>query len=129
MSHMTGRPTITIVEDDHAIREATGMLLEFSGYSVNSFESLRALRSAEAGHPDLYLVDRHLGAENGLSFCAEVKGDAEHQHVPVVIMSASPETYNAAMEAGCDGFLAKPFSRKQLQAVIDRFLKSSDNNS
>jgi len=113
---------IVIVEDDLAIREATTMLLELSGYTVRSFEDLTSFNNDSTPPPDLYLVDRQLRGEDGLTLCTDVKSNPLLKHIPVIIMSASPETEDMSEKHGCDAFLPKPFTRLALEAVVARLL-------
>ncbi len=113
---------IFLVEDDPAITEATTMLLENAGFAVQSYLSLASLVADGFGEPDLYLIDRHLPADEGISLCSTLKNDPLRSHIPVMIMSASPETERLTAEAGGDGFLAKPFSRKQLIGLVNRLM-------
>ena len=77
-------------------------------------------RAMEKGSFDVLLLDVRLPDGNGLELAASL---AEPRPL-MVAMTASvvPSPRDLAMEAGCDGFLEKPFQPRDLQAVLTRLL-------
>ena len=104
------RATLTRAEDER-LREAE--LVE----APTIAEGRRAL---ENGSFDVLLLDVRLPDGNGLELAA---GLPEPRPLMVAITaSVVPSPRDLAMEAGCDGFLEKPFQPRDLQAVLTRLL-------
>ena len=70
------------------------------------------------------LLDRHLPDGDGLDLIPEIRGDARLGEVPILLVSASvlPRDVRLAMDAGADGFLAKPVRVKPLVEEVQRLL-------
>jgi len=120
---MTATATIFIVDDDEAVRESLGLLLETSGYRTVAFASgeefLAALvRDAEG----CLLVDVRMPGLGGLEVQQELqrRGSA----VPAIVMTGHGDVPLAvrAMRAGAADFIEKPFSDETILASIARAL-------
>jgi two-component system response regulator FixJ len=120
---MQSEATIYLVDDDEAVRESVQLLLEVSGYRVESiaspidFLALPSLR-AEA----CLLVDVYMPEMDGLALLAEL--NRRSQGIPVIVMTGHADVPLAirAMKAGAVDFLEKPFERQALTAALDRAL-------
>jgi two-component system, cell cycle response regulator DivK len=77
--------------------------------------------------PDLVLTDLAMPKVSGVEVIDAVKRDPETQHIPVVAVTAHvwDSIAQAAGQAGCDGYISKPFSKKQIIQEIYRHLKPS----
>lgn len=113
---------IILLEDDPAINDSMVLILELAGYDVIPFLSVKSFRHANPPPPDLYLLDRQVNDEDGLTLCRELKDDKVTAHVPVIMISANPDIAALLPEAGGDAFLEKPYSRQELIATIERFI-------
>lgn len=117
--------TIFIVDDDEAIRDSLGLLLEASGYRSVAFASgeefLEVLERDAAG---CVLVDVRMPGLGGLEVQQELqrRGSA----VPAIIMTGHGDVPLAvkAMRAGAADFIEKPFSEETILASIARALKA-----
>jgi putative two-component system response regulator len=78
----------------------------------------------EGETPDLVLLDRHLPDGDGLDLIPEIRGSDRLGTVPILLVSASvlPRDVQLAMDAGADGFLAKPVRVKPLVDEVRRLL-------
>jgi CheY-like chemotaxis protein len=118
-------PLILIVEDASFNLHAERITLEASGYRViKSEEGAAALLLAKLNRPDLILLDLGLPDMNGLAVLAELKSDEATAGIPVLVCTADdrPETLESCTDAGCAGFLLKPFSSEQLLEAVTRVL-------
>jgi CheY-like chemotaxis protein len=90
--------------------------------------SLAAARaSLDTEDVDLILLDMNMPDGHGLSLAREVAGgdllgDRPKPAVVAVTASVLPQDREAALEAGCDGFLDKPYAAADLVATVARFL-------
>ena len=115
--------TVLIVEDDRDIVELLSLYLTGSGYDVvtagNGEDALEQLRQ----HPaDIALVDIMMPRMNGYDF---IKALRATDNIPVIIISARTQAADkiVGLDAGADGFIAKPFNPLEVTAQIRALLR------
>jgi DNA-binding response OmpR family regulator len=111
------RATILLVEDDDLLRDSFEMLLDHAGYQVRTAGTAdEALDTAREAQPALVILDLGLPDRSGLDVAREIRSDPELTGMRVVALtgSVSAAEEKAALEAGCDRFLAKPVPAKTL---------------
>jgi CheY-like chemotaxis protein len=116
------------VEDEPRNAALLEAILGRAGYALELVTDLAEARSRLASAtPALILLDRHLPDGDGLDLVPLIRGDARLRNVPILLVSASvlPRDQRAAIEAGCDGFLAKPVRVKPLVDEVRRLLEHS----
>ena len=121
---------ISIVDDDHSVREATRSLLRSHGYAAATFASAEEfLRSDRLGDTSCLITDVRMAGLSGIELQRHLI-EAGHR-IPVIFISAFPEERMrvAALEGGARGFLSKPFSEENLMACLDRVLESHSEES
>lgn len=115
--------TVLIVEDDQDIVELLSLYLTGSGYDVvtagNGEDALEQLRQQPA---DIALVDIMMPRMNGYDF---IKALRATDNIPVIIISARTQAADKIVEldAGADGFIAKPFNPLEVTAQIRALLR------
>ena len=114
---------IMIADDDPGIVDAIEMLLEFEGYDVSSTVDGSTVLDMEHELPDLLLLDIWMSGEDGRDICRKLKQKLLTQNIPVIMISASRDIKESAMEAGADDFLAKPFEMNDLLRKIEDLIK------
>ena len=74
--------------------------------------------------PDLILMDIQLPVLDGYETTRRIKADPALKHIPIIAVTSYALSGDEAKtrEAGCDGYVAKPFSPRQLLAIINDFL-------
>jgi two-component system KDP operon response regulator KdpE len=122
---VTGRsgPTTLLVEDDDPTRAEVARNLRAHGYLVVEAASAgAALRAWEARRPDLVLLDLGLPDRDGLAVVPKMRKEST---VPIIILSARGEEAAkvAALDAGADDYVTKPFSTAELHARIRAVLR------
>jgi DNA-binding response OmpR family regulator len=119
---------ILIVEDEPLVRELiegacnTGNNRVFSAGTIEEAEHLLKRNGA-----DLLILDRILPDGDGLQLCTKLRGDREHQALPVLILSGKSDTTEKVLglKLGADDYLAKPFSIPELRARMEALLRRS----
>jgi two-component system KDP operon response regulator KdpE len=118
-----GSAHLLLVEDDDAMRGAVAANLSGHGYAVRQVASgEEALRAWEAARPDLILLDLGLPGIDGLAVVRHLRRDAT---TPIIVLSARDQERDkvAALDAGADDYLAKPFGMAELQARVRAALR------
>ncbi|HRY30214.1 MAG TPA: response regulator [Elusimicrobiota bacterium] len=117
---------ILIVDDDPAIRELVGRMLEKEGFSVQSVESAEdALRFLRMTLFDLIVLDLNLPGISGMKMCEILKQDPATATLPVIMLtSASAERSKVqGLQTGADDYIVKPPSPPELMARINALLR------
>ena len=122
----TIQPAVMVVDDEQAYTNVMAMVLEeygFEPYPANSAQ--QAWELLERVTPDLLLLDVMMPEVDGLTFLHDLRTHSELRIVPVLVITAYPETLEQALKAGASGVLTKPFSAQELRDSIGEFLSVS----
>jgi two-component system cell cycle response regulator DivK len=118
---------ILIVEDTEDNRQILRDLLTNAGFDiVEAHDGQAAVEAASKHHPDLILMDIQLPVMNGYEAIRRIKANTELQPIPIIAVTsyALSEDKEKARAAGCDGYVAKPFSPRQLLATVRDLLEA-----
>lgn len=124
--------TILVIEDDPAIREMIKLALTGGGHEVQEAGNTLDARQIIAKHtPDLILLDWMLPGQSGFEFARALQQDSTHRLIPVIMLTARDQEEDkvAALEAGADDYVAKPFSVSELLARIKAVLRRTNRDS
>jgi PAS domain S-box-containing protein len=116
-----GNWVVLIVEDDALNQLTIKRFIENKYNTIITDSSDEALEILKKNKVDIILMDISIkGKKNGLEFTKDLKASKEFSHIPVVAITAHAfeEDRQNALGSGCDDFLAKPFSKKSLLAMI-----------
>ncbi|WP_318378614.1 two-component system response regulator KdpE [Enterobacter sp.] len=121
--------SVLIIEDEQAIVRFLRTALEADGLRVYDAGTLsRGLLDAATRKPDLVILDLGLPDGDGIDFIRDFR---QWSQVPVIVLSARSEEFDkiAALDAGADDYLSKPFGIGELQARLRVALRrhASDN--
>jgi two-component system KDP operon response regulator KdpE len=114
---------ILVVEDDPNIRKLVRVNLVKRGYSVSeAADSHQAISLFQKEPVDLVLLDLMLPGLSGVDICAWIRARSD---VPIIILSARLEEdlKVAALDAGADDYVTKPFGQDELLARVRAFLR------
>jgi two-component system KDP operon response regulator KdpE len=123
MSH--GR--ILIVDDDPQIRRVMRTTLVVQGYAVDDARSGEdAIESLRNGKHDLVLLDMNMPGLSGLETCRAIRAGSDIAIVMLTVRDSEKDKI-AALDAGADDYITKPFSMPELLARIRAALRRSPN--
>ena len=118
-----------VVDDDPIVGDVFKIIFEEAGYGVQLQPDGSELLNNNFSKPDLFLIDKLLSGTNGLDICRHLKSQKATQHIPVVMISASPGIAMQSREAGADDYIEKPFDREHLLLVVKKNLSIQRNGS
>jgi len=111
-------PVALIVEDEPSIRRFVRLALEGEGWLVHEAGTLRqGLVDAGTRHPELVVLDLGLPDGDGVDYLRDLRAWSQ---VPVIVLSARTDEADkiAALDAGADDYLSKPFGVGELMARV-----------
>jgi DNA-binding response OmpR family regulator len=114
---------IIIVEDDQDTRDAFKIIFDPATYELILYSTGNTLLENKAEIPDLYILDKQLSGVDGLDICRFLKNQPGTSHLPVIMLSASPDIKRLAIEAGANDLLEKPFSITALRNMVEDLLR------
>ena len=125
--HLTMKKKILVADDDPGIRDIFKIIFERAGYSIEIKDDAEDVLRNNFTIPDVFLIDKLLSGHDGLDVCRHLKNNPLTNHIPVIMVSASPDIGVTAIKAGADDFVEKPFDLKYLLKVIERNISRAKN--
>jgi two-component system cell cycle response regulator DivK len=116
---------ILVVEDTEDNRRIIRDLLSSVGYElIEAVDGAEGVALAQKEQPDLILMDIQLPVMDGYEATRQIRTVPELAKVPIIAVTSYALSGDEAKTraAGCDGYVAKPFSPRQLLAKIREFL-------
>jgi DNA-binding response OmpR family regulator len=114
--------TILICEDDENLRQLIRVVIGAGYRIVEAGDGYEALALAREHRPDLIILDLMLPRLSGIDVLQALREELAPDGAHVVVMSAWPYADEAALKAGADAFLPKPFEADRLSAIVSEVL-------
>jgi len=117
---------ILVVDDDTALAEMIGLVLEADGFEVAlCADGTGAVAAFRDTRPDLILLDLMLPGIDGIEVCRRIRAESD---VPIIMLTARSDTPDVVegLEAGADDYVPKPFKTQELVARIKTRLRRTD---
>jgi two-component system cell cycle response regulator DivK len=121
----TKRPTVLYVEDNADNRLLVRRILMAEDFEVlEAGEARQALETLQNRRPDLILMDINMPEIDGYRLTAQIKALPGMARVPVIALTANALSGDRerSLQAGCDGYIQKPFDVDTLPKQIRHFL-------
>ena len=116
---------ILVIEDQEDNRAILRDLLTSAGFSVlEAVNGAEGVTKARSELPDLILMDIQMPVMDGYEATRRIKADAATASIPIIAVTSYALSGDEvrAREAGCNGYVAKPFSPRQLLGQVRGFL-------
>jgi two-component system cell cycle response regulator DivK len=116
---------ILVIEDTEDNRQIIRDLMTSAGYElIEAVDGVEGVAAAEREKPDLILMDIQLPGIDGYEATRRIRAMPDMAKVPIIAVTSYALSGDEAKtrEAGCDGYVAKPFSPRQLLAKVREFL-------
>ena len=120
---------ILVIEDTEDNRQIIRDLLSSVGYElIEAVDGLAGVALAQEERPDLILMDIQLPEIDGYEATRRIRAIPELARTPIIAVTSYALSGDEAKtrEAGCDGYVAKPFSPRQLLAKVREFLPNAE---
>ena len=119
------RKCILVVEDQEDNRQILRDLLTSGGFDmIEADNGADAITAAETNRPDLILMDIQLPILDGYEATRRIKANPDLKSIPIIVVTsyALSGDEDKARLAGCDDYVAKPFSPRALLAKIKAYV-------
>jgi two-component system, cell cycle response regulator DivK len=116
---------ILVIEDTEDNRQILRDLLTAAGFDlIEAVDGESGVAMAKAQKPDLILMDIQLPLMDGYEATRQIKADPALAHIPVIAVTsyALSGDEEKTRAAGCNGYIAKPFSPRQLLSKVREFV-------
>ena len=116
---------ILMVEDTEDNRQIMRDLMSITNYElIEARDGAEGVAMAALYKPDLILMDIQLPVMDGYEATRRIKADPALKHIPIIAVTSYALSGDEAktLAAGCEGYVAKPFSPRLLLAKIREFL-------
>ena len=116
---------ILVVEDQEDNRQILRDLLGKAGFEmIEAGDGEEAVTQANAHKPDLILMDIQLPIMDGYEATRRIKAMPEFKNIPIIVVTsyALSGDEGKARDAGCDAYVTKPYSPRQLLAKIREYM-------
>jgi len=120
---------ILIIEDQEDNRAILRDLLSQAGYElIEAADGEEGVKLAEQERPDLILMDIQLPVIDGYEATRRIKAKPELKTIPIIAVTSYALSGDEAKAraAGCDGYVTKPFSPRDLLAKVRAYLPAGD---
>lgn len=120
---------ILVVDDDKALAEMLGMVLQGEGFETEfSTDGAAAVEKFREMQPDLVLLDVMLPGLDGVEVCETIRAESG---VPIIMLTARTDTRDVVrgLEAGADDYVVKPFNPVELIARVRARLREPQQNA
>jgi two-component system cell cycle response regulator DivK len=116
---------ILVVEDQEDNRQILRDLLQSTGWElVEAEDGVQAVAAVAKQRPDLILMDIQLPIMDGYEATRRIRSNPDNKAIPIIAVTsyALSGDDKKARDAGCDDYVPKPYSPRQLMAKIRQYL-------
>jgi two-component system phosphate regulon response regulator PhoB len=121
---------VLIIEDHADMRELLSWQVELMGFAPLVAKQARdGIEKALAEKPELIVLDIMMPGMDGWEAARELRAHSETKHIPILAATAlfRDADIKACKDAGCDGYIIKPFTFQELQAKVQELIPSTSS--
>jgi len=123
------KPTILVADDEPSIVLSLQVLLQKAGYDVRvARNGEEAVQAVEASPPDLILLDAMMPKRDGFDVCQALRANPALKDLPIIMLTAKSRDVERqkGMALGATDYITKPFSTRDLVAVVRKYLEPAE---
>ena len=116
---------MAVIDDDANALMAVEHTLDVRGFDVTAFTDVgEGMQHVQNSPPALLILDINMPGISGLQICRQLKSNSRTKPIPILIFTSDPSRENVqqAIEAGANGFIAKPFDPTNLTTKVREVL-------
>lgn len=113
---------IILADDDPGIVDVISIMLEMQGYEVSATRHGGAVLEMSNSRPDIIILDIWMSGVDGRDICRTLKAEEKTKDIPIILISASHDIRQSALDAGANDFIEKPFEMSELLGKIKEYL-------
>jgi two-component system, cell cycle response regulator DivK len=120
---------ILIVEDNPDMRDLLALRVQLTGYlPILASDGREGVERANTEKPDLILMDMMMPVMDGWQAARALRASRETKHIPILATTAlfRSEDLKSCLDAGCNGYIVKPFNGVDLQRRIRELLATKE---
>lgn len=120
--------TVLVVDDSSTVRQQVSASLSQAGFNVvEACDGVEGKVRIDAGGVACVICDVNMPNKNGLEMVEEVKSDARHSQLPIVMLTTegATELIEKAKKAGACGWIVKPFKAELLVAAVEKLTSTT----
>ncbi len=118
--------TILIVDDEPAILDVLGAVLEDEEYKVDKASNgQEGLKYLETKVPDLIICDIMMPVMDGREMCRRLNAHPRYSRIPLILMSAAGRAI-AGVDCHYSAILAKPFELDEVLSIVERLVNGEE---
>jgi DNA-binding response OmpR family regulator len=119
---------ILIIEDHGDMRELLMWQIELMGFMpITAKRGREGVEIALSEKPELIIMDIMMPGMDGWEAAREIRAHAETKHIPILAATAlfRDSDLKTCLEAGCNGYIVKPFTFQELQGKVRELIPST----
>jgi CheY-like chemotaxis protein len=116
--------TVLICEDEPALRELIRVSLDGPYEFAEADDGEESLALARRLQPDLVILDVMMPRRSGIEVLTEIRRDESLASIPVIVLTAQPETREEALQKGADRVIDKPFVPEDISSAVEEVLSA-----
>lgn len=123
---------VLIIEDHPDMRELLTWQIELMGYMpIAARRGQDGVEKALSEKPKLIIMDIMMPGMDGWQATREIRANAETKNIPILAATAlfRDADLKSCIDAGCDGYIVKPFTFQELQGKVRELIPAADRNS
>jgi DNA-binding response OmpR family regulator len=119
---------VLIIEDHGDMRELLTWQVELMGFAaISANRGAEGVAKAVSEKPRLIILDIMMPGMDGWAAAREIRANVETKNIPILAATAlfRDTDLNTCIEAGCNGYIVKPFTFEELQAKVRELIPSA----
>jgi CheY-like chemotaxis protein len=119
-------PTVLVVDDDCELSQCLSVRLQSAGFHVMlAADGEEGVSAAVSHHPDAIVLDVRMPRKDGLTALRELRATPDTTNTPVIMLSASIQDQQSALQAGASFFVRKPYEAEEVLSAIESSIKET----
>ncbi|AZB07342.1 response regulator [Chryseobacterium sp. G0162] len=115
---------IFICDDDQGILDVLEIILESQGYMIfKEIDSTLLFNKLKEEKGDLLLLDLWMPVLSGHELINIIRKDPQTKKLPIIVLSASRNEKDMALNAGANQFISKPFDMDEIITSVEKIIK------